>query len=159
MQTLHACSILCLKRSQLLKANWCWKRAPRSRDVWGKGWVRMKAWVLKGDTMLLKGTQVEFNCPNECLIFLEWPWWEHSKKCGEEKFYRASLKKKFFLRFLMGLFSPTRAFSGGFWQISLKRFVYVKNWRKQTAFFSILGLDGSSRGLNYFQKLSYKSSY
>ena len=32
--------------------------------------------------------------------------------------------------FLMGLFSPTRAFSGGFWQISLKRSLYVKNWKK-----------------------------
>ena len=35
-------------------------------------------------------------------------------------------------------------FSGGFWQISLKLSLYVKNWRKQNAFFSILGLDGSS---------------
>ena len=34
------------------------------------------------------------------------------------------------LHFLMGLFSPTRAFSGGFWQISLKRSLYVKNWKK-----------------------------
>ena len=35
-----------------------------------------------------------------------------------------------FLCFLMGLFSPSRAFSGGFWQISLKRSLYVKNWKK-----------------------------
>ena len=34
----------------------------------------------------------------------------------------------------MGLFSPSHAFSGGFWQISLKRSVYVKNWRKLNAF-------------------------
>ena len=27
----------------------------------------------------------------------------------------------------MGLFSPTHAFSGGFWQISLKRSLYVNN--------------------------------
>ena len=33
-------------------------------------------------------------------------------------------------KFLMGLFSPTHAFSGGFWQISLKRSLYVKNWKK-----------------------------
>ena len=46
--------------------------------------------------------------------------------------------------FAMGLFSHTHAFSGGFWQMSLKRSVYVKNWRKLNAFFSILGLDGSS---------------
>ena len=32
-----------------------------------------------------------------------------------------------FLRILMGLFSSTHAFSGGFWQISLKRSLYVKN--------------------------------
>ena len=51
----------------------------------------------------------------------------------------AILEKKFFLRFLMGLFSPTHAFSGGFWQISLKQPVYVKNWRKQTAFFFDFG--------------------
>ena len=30
----------------------------------------------------------------------------------------------------MGLFSPSHAFSGGFWQISLKRSLYVKNWKK-----------------------------
>ena len=54
-------------------------------------------------------------------------------------------EKILFLRFAMGLFSPTHTFSGGFWQISLKRSVYVKNWRKQTAFFSILGLDESQR--------------
>ena len=42
-------------------------------------------------------------------------------------------------KFLMGLFSPTRAFSGGFWQISLKRSLYVKNWRKRTAFFFDFG--------------------
>ena len=35
-------------------------------------------------------------------------------------------------------------FSGGFWQISLKLSLYVKNWRKQNAFFSILGLIKSS---------------
>ena len=31
---------------------------------------------------------------------------------------------------LMGLFSPSHAFSGGFWQISLKRSLYVKNLKK-----------------------------
>ena len=39
-------------------------------------------------------------------------------------------EKKLFLRFAMGLFSPSHAFSGGFWQISLKRSLYVKNWKK-----------------------------
>ena len=32
----------------------------------------------------------------------------------------------------MELFSLTPAFSGGFWQIFLKRWLYVKKWRKQT---------------------------
>ena len=35
-------------------------------------------------------------------------------------------------------------FSGGFWQISLKRSLYVKNWRKQT---TIIFNFGSMRGL------------
>ena len=56
-------------------------------------------------------------------------------------FSPSSLGEKFFL---MGLFSPTRAFSGGFWQISLKRSIYVKNWRKLNVIFSIFGLHGSS---------------
>ena len=45
-----------------------------------------------------------------------------------------------FLRFPLGLFSPTCSFSGGFclWQISLKQSVCKMH------FFSIWGLDGSS---------------
>ena len=39
-------------------------------------------------------------------------------------------EKKLFMRFAMGLFSPSHAFSGGFWQISLKRSLYVKNLKK-----------------------------
>ena len=40
-----------------------------------------------------------------------------------------AFEKIAFLRFAMGLFSPTHAFSGGFWQISLKRSVYVNFFR------------------------------
>ena len=43
---------------------------------------------------------------------------------------RGFFKKMQILCFLMGLFSPTRAFSEGFWHISLKRSLYVKNWKK-----------------------------
>ena len=45
------------------------------------------------DTILLKGTQVEFNCPNECHTFLKSAWWEDSDECGIEIFHRASLEK------------------------------------------------------------------
>ena len=54
------------------------------------------------------------------------------------------LRKCRFFCFLMGLFPPAHAFSEGFWQISLKRSLYVKNWRKLTVFFFILGLERSS---------------
>ena len=57
---------------------------------------------------------------------------------------RGFFKKMQILCFLMGLFSPTHAFSEGFWQISLKRSLYVKKWRKGTAFFSIWSLDRTS---------------
>ena len=47
-------------------------------------------------------------------------------------------------RLIRHYWAPTHAFSEGFWLVSLKRSLYVKNWRNQLHFFSILGLDGSS---------------
>ena len=51
--------------------------------------------IRKLPTILLKGTQVEFNCPNECHTFLKSPWWEDSDECGIEIFHRAPLEKFF----------------------------------------------------------------
>ena len=49
-----------------------------------------------GNTILLKGTQVEFKDPNECHTFLKSSWWEDSDECGIEIFHRAPLEKKIF---------------------------------------------------------------
>ena len=59
-------------------------------------WQKQKRIARFALTILLKGTQVEINCPNECHTFLKSPWWEDSDECGIEIFHRAPLEKIFF---------------------------------------------------------------
>ena len=81
----------CLLAPEIIPITW----RPVTRKLAEFQEIKLCYFIGGPSTILLKETQVEFNCPKECLTFLESPWGEDSKKCDDESFHRASLEKFF----------------------------------------------------------------
>ena len=97
------------------------------------GYIHQETHCLSGEPRFKKKFQVQINFVCHC-CGVPFPKMLIFKTSGG-----IFKRKQVFLCFLMGLFAPTHAFSEDFWQISLKRSLYVENWRKTTAFFFDFG--------------------
>ena len=64
----------CLLGPEIIPITW----RPVTRKLAEFQEIKLCYFIGGPSTILLKGTQVEFNCPKECLTFLESPWGEDS---------------------------------------------------------------------------------